>query len=81
MTRFSVGERVVIRYGRRQGQKATVMKCQPADVYQVKAADGVILFFSGKGLVREVEHIRQPDWDARRHAFDPGGHGGELGAV
>ena len=53
MARFSVGEQVIIRYGRHQGQKATVMKSQPGDAYKVKAEDGSILFFSGKGLEKD----------------------------
>ena len=59
MTRFSVGEQVIIRYGRQQGQKATILKCQPAEVYEVKVKDGAILFFSGKGLEREKERVVQ----------------------
>ncbi len=50
MIRFSVGETVIIRFGKRQGRKATVLRSQLGDAYQVKAEDGVILFFSGKGL-------------------------------
>jgi hypothetical protein len=53
MARFSVGEQVIIRYGRDQGQKATIMKSQPGDAYKVKAEDGSILFFSGKGLEKD----------------------------
>jgi len=47
---YCVGERVVIRYGKRQGGTATVLKIRPAEVYEVKTEDGAILFFSGKGL-------------------------------
>lgn len=53
MTRFSVGERVIVLYGRQQGQKATIMASQPAEVYKVKVEDGAVLFFSGKGLGKE----------------------------
>jgi hypothetical protein len=53
MIRFSVGEQVIIRYGRHQGKKAIIMKTQPSDAYKVKAEDGSILFFSGKGLEKE----------------------------
>jgi hypothetical protein len=55
MTRFSVGDRVIIRYGKHQGRKANVIKTPEADVYKVKAEDGFILYFSGKGLEREIE--------------------------
>jgi len=61
VTRYSVGQRVIIRYGKRQGETATIMKSQPSEVYQVKAKDGVILFFSGKGLEQEPERVRQTD--------------------
>ena len=53
MTRFAVGEQVIIRYGRQRGQKATVIESQAANVYKVKVEDGSILFFSGKGLEGE----------------------------
>ena len=50
MIRFSVGDPVIIRYGKRQGRKATIVKSQPGDAYTVKVEDGIILFYSGKGL-------------------------------
>jgi len=50
MTRFTVGEQVIVRYGRHQGQKATIIKSQPGDAYRVKVEDGTVLFFSSKGL-------------------------------
>ena len=53
MPRFSVGEQVVVRFGRQQGQKATILKNQRADVYRVKIEDGSVLFFSGKGLEKQ----------------------------
>jgi hypothetical protein len=53
MTRFSVGEQVIIRYGRHQGQKATVLKSLPDYSYRVKAEDGTVLFFTSKGLEKE----------------------------
>jgi hypothetical protein len=53
MTRFAIGEQVIIRYGRQQGKKAAIIQCQPADVYKVKVEDGSVLFFSGKGLEKE----------------------------
>ena len=54
MMHLSVGDEVTIRYGRRQGQKGRVIRTQLADVYEVKVADGSILFFSSKGLEREL---------------------------
>jgi ribosomal protein L24 len=53
MTRFAVGDQVVIRYGKHQGQKGRIIRAQEPDVYQVKVADGFILFFSGKGLEKD----------------------------
>jgi hypothetical protein len=53
MTRFAVGDQVVIRYGKHQGHKATILETQEADVYKVKADDGFILYYSGKGLENE----------------------------
>ena len=53
MTRFSVGDQVIIRYGRQQGQKGKIIKTQHADVYEVRVEDGSVLFFSGKGLDKE----------------------------
>jgi hypothetical protein len=45
-----VGDPVIIRYGKQQGQKARILKSQPGDAYTVKVEDGSVLFFSGKGL-------------------------------
>jgi len=54
MTHFSAGEQVIIRYGRHEGQKATViLRSQPGDAYRVKAEDGTVLFFTSKGLAKE----------------------------
>jgi hypothetical protein len=53
MTRFSAGEQVIIRYGRHQGKRATVIRSQPGDAYRVKVEDGTVLFFSSKGLERK----------------------------
>jgi len=50
MQHFVVGDRVIIRYGKRAGTRATVKKVQPDQAYQVKSEDGAILFFSGAGL-------------------------------
>ena len=57
MTRFAVGEQVIVRFGRQQGQKATIIKSQPGDAHRVKAEDGTILFFTSKGLVKEKERV------------------------
>jgi hypothetical protein len=59
MTSFSVGEQVVIRFGRQQGQKATIIKSQAPEVYLVKVQDGSVLFFSGKGLERKREGVQE----------------------
>ncbi len=61
MTRFSVGDQVIIRYGQHQGRKATILQSQPAHVYKVKADDGSVLFFSDKGLERQKEPVAQKD--------------------
>lgn len=53
MKRFTVGEHVIIRYGKHQGKKATVLANHQVDAYKVKVEDGFILFFSGKGLETE----------------------------
>jgi hypothetical protein len=65
VTRFSRGEHVVIRYGRHQGQRATVIRTQPGNVYLVKAEDGSVLFFSDKGLAKaqdETSQSEKPRW-------------------
>ncbi len=53
MTHFSVGEQVIIRYGKHQCQKATVLMSLPDDAYRVKAEDGTVLFYTSKGLEKE----------------------------
>ena len=55
MTHFSVGEQVFIRYGKHQGQTANILKSPEAQVYKVKAEDGFILYYTGKGLESEKE--------------------------
>jgi hypothetical protein len=55
MTHFSVGEKVIIRYGRHQGQKAIIIKSQPGDAHRVKVEDGTVLFFTSKGLEKQEE--------------------------
>jgi ribosomal protein L24 len=57
MTHFSVGDPVVIRFGKQQGQKAIVIKNPTADVYKVKVEDGSIRYYSGKGLEKEQEQV------------------------
>jgi ribosomal protein L24 len=52
MSHFVVGEHVVIRWGKHQGQKARIMTIA-ADVHKVKIEDGSVGFFSGKGLEKE----------------------------
>jgi len=65
VTRYSVGDQVLIRYGRHQGHKGTILKRQPAEVYEMKGEDGVILFFSGEGLERVKEKVPHPVWPGR----------------
>jgi ribosomal protein L24 len=59
MTRFANGDRVIIRFGTRQGQQGKIIESQPAAVYQVRAEDGSVHFFSEQGLEREHEGARQ----------------------
>ena len=59
MTHFAVGEHVVIRWGKQQGQKATIIKSMPADEYKLKIEDGSIRYFSGKGLEKEQPQAEQ----------------------
>ena len=58
MTFFSKGDRVIIRFGKRQGQKGKVIESRTAHVYTVRVEDGGILTFSWKGLARENEGVR-----------------------
>jgi hypothetical protein len=60
MKRYSVGKTVLIRYGRHQGQPATIIKNPQTDVYKVKAEDGFILYFSSKGLASNKEEFEKP---------------------
>ena len=55
MTRFFVGDRVIIRYGRHEGQKAKIIKTSQADAFMVKVEEGSVLFFSGKGLQKQED--------------------------
>lgn len=60
MINFSVGEPVIIRYGREQGQKATIVRRNSGDSYMVRTEDGAIFFFSSKGLSKEKEPVKEP---------------------
>jgi hypothetical protein len=63
MTRFAVGEQVIVRWGREEGQRAKIMQSQPADVYKVKVENGSVRFFSGKGLAKEeVQPVVSRKW-------------------
>jgi hypothetical protein len=57
---FSVGEQVIIRYGRHQGQKATILRSLAGDAYSVKVEDGTVLFYSNKGL-EKLHFLKSPD--------------------
>ena len=59
MARFSVGEQVIIRYGRHQGQRATIIKSRPSGACKVKLEDGIVLFFTSKGLKKEKERVQK----------------------
>jgi ribosomal protein L24 len=59
MTRFSVGDEVIIRFGKHQGQEASIIERQPADVYKVKVEDGYILFYSEEGLEKEKAGVQE----------------------
>lgn len=59
MIRFSVGEQVIIRFGRQQGLKGKIIKAQSPDAYQVKVEDGTVLFFSGHGLDKPADGTQQ----------------------
>jgi len=54
---FSVGDQVVIRFGKQQGRKGTIIKNQ-LDSYRVKLENGSILFFCEKGLERAKQQVR-----------------------
>jgi hypothetical protein len=53
MQQFVVGDRVIIRYGKRAGAKATIIRVQLDQAYQVRSEDGTVLFFTGAGLEGE----------------------------
>jgi ribosomal protein L24 len=56
MTRFAVGDQVVIRYGKHEGQTGRIIKTREPNVYEVKVEDGFILFYSEKGLEKDEAH-------------------------
>jgi hypothetical protein len=60
MKRYSVGNTVIIRYGKHQGQPATIIKNPQTDVYKVKAEDGFILYYTGKGLASDKAEFEKP---------------------
>jgi hypothetical protein len=53
MQRFAVGDHVIIRYGKRAGNSATVIKVLPDQSYQVRSEEGAVLFFTGAGLEQD----------------------------
>jgi hypothetical protein len=59
MTSFATGDQVIIRFGKRQGQKGKIIASRPEHIYEVRAEDGRILFFSWKGLATESEGVQQ----------------------
>jgi len=58
MTHFSVGERVIIRFGGQQGRKATIIKSGRPDAYLVRVEDGTVRFYSGKGLEKVNDGVQ-----------------------
>jgi len=59
MAQFSLDDRVVIRFGSRQGQRGEVIESQQAQVYRVKFSDGSSLLYSGGGLQEATQPVRQ----------------------
>ena len=55
MVRFSNGDQVILRFGRRQDQQGTIIESRPGNLYKVQAADGSVHFFTDKGLARGRE--------------------------
>jgi hypothetical protein len=62
MRQLALGDHVVIRFGRHQGKKGVIIKCQLVDGYEVKLEDGFVLFYSAKGL--ELEPLESASTDA-----------------
>lgn len=58
MTHFAVGDHVVIRWGRQQGQKAEIIKSLLAGEYKVKIEGGAVSYFSGKGLEKAKARVQ-----------------------
>jgi hypothetical protein len=65
MVRFAVGEQVIIRWGRHQGQTAKVLKNELANVYMVKTGDGFVSSYSDKGLEKTELQAQQLRKDVR----------------
>jgi hypothetical protein len=57
MAEFSIGDRLRVRFGERQAEVCEVMDIQPARVYKVIFADGVVLFYSQLGLEPERKDL------------------------
>lgn len=60
MEHFSVGDPVIIRYGKQQGLRGTIIRNLAADVFRVKLEDGSVMFFCGKGLEKSSGRAPQP---------------------
>ncbi len=58
MTSFSVGEEVIILYGRHERQKGVILKALVPDAYKVRVEDGTILFFSSRGLEKDKGEVK-----------------------
>src|SRR6516162_8118580 len=67
MIAFSVGDRVIIRYGEHQGQKGRITGTQAAAVYEVAMAGGFVLFFCAGGLEKDESREGSP----RGHSVHP----------
>ena len=67
MAQFSLGDKVVIRYGKRQGEKARIIKSIPGDDYKVKTEHGFVLFYTGKGLEKDQPFIARSSRLAQKH--------------
>ena len=59
MAQFALGDRVIVRFGSRQGQMGEVVESQQAQVYRVKFDDGASLLYSGGGLQKAAPQLRQ----------------------
>ena len=66
MAQFTLGDRVIVRFGSRQGQSGEVVESQQAQVYRVKFEDGSSLLYSGGGLQKAAPQLRQAASQAPR---------------